>query len=93
MPEEVLFKSESRRSRSEIADYLRTVADSLEAGGEVTFSAGDQTTTVSPPERSEFEIKVEREGPAGGSGELAIELEIEWPEDAEGAESGELEIE
>jgi amphi-Trp domain-containing protein len=59
----------------------------------VTFSAGDQTTTVSPPERSEFEIKVEREGPAGGSGELAIELEIEWPEDAEGAESGELEIE
>lgn len=93
MPDEILFTSESRRSRSEIADYLRSVADSLEAGGEVTFRAGDETTAVSPPDRAEFEVKVEREGPAEGSGELAIELEIEWPEDAEAGASGELEIE
>lgn len=93
MPEEILFKSESRRSRSEIADYLRTVADKLESGGEVTFRAGDETTAVSPPDRPEFEVKVEREGPADGSGELSIEMEIEWPEDAEQGETGELEIE
>lgn len=93
MPDELLFTSESRRSRSEIADYLRTVADSFEAGGEVTFRAGDETTAVSPPDRPEFEVKIEREGPADGTGELSIELEIEWPEDAETGSSGELEIE
>lgn len=93
MPEEVLFKSESRRTRTEIADYLRTVADSLEGGGDVTFNAGSDTTAVAPPDRPTFEVKVEREGPADASGELSIELEIEWPEDAESGESGELEIE
>ncbi len=93
MPEEVLFRSESRKSRSEIADYLRSVADKLESGGEVTFRAGDETAAISPPDRPEFEVKVEREGPADGNGELSIELELEWPEGAEPGESGDLEIE
>ncbi|AEN07222.1 amphi-Trp domain-containing protein [Halolamina sp.] len=93
MPEELLFESESRRTRTEIADYLRTVADSLEGGGEVTFRAGSESTAVTPPERPTFEVKVEREGPVDASGELSIELEIEWPEDAESGSSGELEIE
>ncbi|WP_241964478.1 amphi-Trp domain-containing protein [Halorubrum sp. 48-1-W] len=41
MPEEVLFESESRRSREEIASYLRTVADSLDAGNAITLTRGD----------------------------------------------------
>lgn len=32
MPEDVLFEFERRMDRTEIADYLRTVADSLERG-------------------------------------------------------------
>lgn len=93
MPEEVLFKSESSRSRSEIAEYLRTVADSLEGGGDVTFRDGGETVAVAPPDRPEFEVKVEREGPVDGNGELSIELEIEWPEDAESGGGSGLEIE
>lgn len=95
MSEEVLFKSESDRSRSEIADYLRSVADSLESGGEITLRAGDQSTAVDPPERATFEVKVEREGPADGDGELSVELEVEWDENASGtgAGKGELSVE
>ncbi|MFB6220444.1 MAG: amphi-Trp domain-containing protein [Halolamina sp.] len=90
MPEELLFESESRRSRAEIAEYLRSVADSLEAGGEVTFRAGGDTTTVEPPENTTFEVNVEREGPPEGTTELSVEFEIEWDETAG---NGDLEVE
>jgi amphi-Trp domain-containing protein len=82
MPEEVLFTTESMRSRSEVATYLREVANALESDGAVTLSAGDQSVSVTPPSRVEFEVKVEREGPAEGPGELGLELELEWDEDA-----------
>ncbi len=92
MPEEVLFKSESGQSRSEIADYLRRVADSLEQGGEITLEAGAESVTVDPSERSTFEVKVEREGPAD-SPEKSVEFEIEWTEGESGGEGdGELRI-
>lgn len=91
MPEEVLFESESKQSRSEIATYLRTVADSLDEGGAITLRAGEQSVTMEPPARPTFELKAEREGPAGAPGELSIELELEWDED--GGEDGELTIE
>ncbi len=94
MPEEVLFESESGRSRAEIASYLRTVADALEAGEEITLVAGDQSVTMDPPSRPTFEVKAEREGPADGAGELSIEFELEWDEDGgDGAAGSDLRIE
>ncbi|MUV61540.1 amphi-Trp domain-containing protein [Halobacterium sp. CBA1126] len=94
MPEEVLFESESDRSREEIATYLRTIADNLESGGAITLKAGGEEVTLDPPNRPTFEVKAEREGPADGAKELSVELELEWPEDGEAAgESGKLEIE
>jgi amphi-Trp domain-containing protein len=92
MPEEVLFETESMRSRSEVAAYLRDVADALESDGAVTLKSGDQSVSVTPPNRVEFEVKVEREGPASGPGELGLELELEWDEDAP-ADGEELSIE
>ncbi|WP_318571045.1 amphi-Trp domain-containing protein [Salinigranum marinum] len=91
MPEETLFKSENVQSRGEIAAYLRTVADNLEAGESITLTAGDQTVTMDPPSSPTFEVKAEREGPAGKPGELSIEFELEWDED--GSDGGPLEIE
>lgn len=95
MPEEVLFESESRRSREEIASYLRTVADSLDAGNAITLTRGNQSVTMEPPARPTFEVKAEREGPAGGPGELSVEFELEWDEagDDDSDAGGELEIE
>lgn len=93
MPEEILFESERSSSRSEIAEYLRRVADSLDGGGELTLQAGGESVTVDPPERAAFEVKVEREGPAD-SPEKSVEFEIEWSEGESGAGSdGELRIE
>ncbi|KPN30835.1 hypothetical protein SY89_01575 [Halolamina pelagica] len=92
MPEEVLFKTESTQSRSEIADYLRRVADSLESGGELRLQTGSESVTVDPPEGATFEVKVEREGPADRP-EKSVEFEIEWQEgDAGGEGDGELRI-
>ena len=93
MPEEVLFETERRQSREDIAAYLRTVAEKLEAGREFSLSSGDQSVTLAPPAQPTFEVKAERETPSGGgSGELSVEFEIEWDEDDEGTDSS-LEIE
>jgi amphi-Trp domain-containing protein len=94
MPEEVLFKSENRQSREDIASLLRTVADNLEAGESLTLSAGGESVTMDPPSRPEFEIKAEREGPTDGPKERSVEFELEWDEHA-GDEhaSGEVTIE
>ena len=91
MPEETLFKSERTQNRSEIAAYLRKVADSLEAGGDITLRSGDQSITIDPPPSLTFEVEAEREGPSGEPGELSVEFELEWDEDGSGG--GPLEIE
>jgi amphi-Trp domain-containing protein len=91
MPEETLFKSESIQNRGEVADYLRRVAETLDSGESITLRAGDQSVTMDPPPSLTFEVKAEREGPAGKPGELSIEFELEWDEDGGGG--GPLEIE
>ena len=94
MPEEVLFESESAQTRANVAAYLRTVADNLEGGEPITLRAGSESVTLAPPARPTFEVKAEREGPAEGPGELSVEFELEWDEDAEGdGGDGTLEIE
>lgn len=94
MPEEVLFKSERAQSRAEIASYLRTVADSLDAGDPITLKAGEQSVTMDPPSRPTFEVKAEREGPTDRPGELSIEFELEWDEHGgNGGDGSELTIE
>lgn len=92
MPEEVLFESERRTKRAEIASYFRTVADKLAAGDPITFEAGGEPLTLTPPDQPTFEVKVEREGAAGGPKETSIEFELEWG-DGDGGSDGELSIE
>ncbi|WP_276271893.1 amphi-Trp domain-containing protein [Haloarcula litorea] len=82
MPEETLFETEQRMDRTGVADYLRSLADSLDGDGPVTLRAGDSSISLDPPAEVEFEVKAEREGPADGDGELSIEVELEWPENA-----------
>lgn len=82
MPEDVLFKSESDRTREEIASYLHSVAEKLEQGAPVTLTSGSESVTMEPPTRPTFEVKAEREGPTDGPGELSIEFELEWDENS-----------
>lgn len=92
MPEEVLFESERSMDREEIAGFFRTVADNLESGEGITLVQGDETVTMEPPARPTFEVKAEREGPTDRPGELSVEFELEWDENA-GDGGGEFRIE
>ncbi|GKZ12678.1 amphi-Trp domain-containing protein [Haladaptatus sp. T7] len=92
MPEEVLFETEETQSRSDIADYLRTVADKLDGGEAITLTAGGQSVTLDPPSRPSFEVKAERESSASGRNELSVEFELEWKEGQDDTD-GTLEIE
>jgi amphi-Trp domain-containing protein len=49
MTEGTLFESERRMDRGEIAQYLRTAADRLDAGE--SGAVGDRSVTLSPPGR------------------------------------------
>lgn len=84
MSEETLFAFEQTQNRGDIAADLRLLAAQLDSDGTVTFTGDDQTVAVTPPERPMFEIEVERECPGEAeTGNVSIELEIEWPESAE----------
>ncbi|SIR23416.1 amphi-Trp domain-containing protein [Haladaptatus litoreus] len=95
MPEEVLFETENTQSRTEIARYLRAVADKLDGGDAVTLKAGNQSVTLDPPTNPVFEVKAERETSSSGSSELSVEFELEWKEGDSGGDGGggSLEIE
>ncbi len=89
--EEVLFETEQSRDRGEVADYLRRVAEKLDAGESLTLKAGDQSVSLDVPSRPTFEVKAERESESGGT-ELSVEFEIEWDENG-GDGDGSLAIE
>ena len=95
MPEEVLFETEAEMERTEIASYLRAVAEKLEGDGSLSLRAGEQDLTLDVPSTPTFEVKAERET-GSGPDELSVEFEIEWDdiEDATGeTEAGTLSIE
>ncbi|MFC6824838.1 amphi-Trp domain-containing protein [Halopelagius fulvigenes] len=93
MPEEVLFETESSHSRAEIAAYLRSVADRLDDDGSVSLRAGEESLDVQVPGNLTFEVKAERETSSGAStGELSIEFELEWDEDADASSAGRGEL-
>ena len=68
MPEELLFESEHRMHRDEVASCLRTVADRLAARrGDATGRR--DSVTLEPPSRPTVEVTAEREArPTGGAG-------------------------
>jgi len=90
MPEETLFEFERDMDTTEVAQYLRTVADHLDSGDEFTLESGNESVTLEPPGRVEFEVEVERETSKSGA-EIELEFELEWDEDATG--TGDLTIE
>ncbi|MGZ0746733.1 MULTISPECIES: amphi-Trp domain-containing protein [unclassified Haloparvum] len=82
MTEETIFEVASTRQRGDIAAWLRTLADELETGNEVTLTAESGSTTVVVPDEPQFTVEVERETPTGGGGtETSLEVELEWRED------------
>lgn len=88
MTETVLFESESEQTRAAIASYLRNVAETLEGGRDLTLKAGEESVTVDPPAESTFEVRAERDGPAG-TGEMRIGFELGWDNGDDGPDEPE----
>jgi amphi-Trp domain-containing protein len=92
MADDTLFQFEQTMDRTDVAAYLREVANKLDDDGPLEFRAGGDTTTVAVPERIQFEVDVERDPGDRGSAEMEVEFELEWYEDEDGTASGSLEI-
>ncbi|PLX49453.1 MAG: amphi-Trp domain-containing protein [Desulfobulbaceae bacterium] len=80
--ETVLFKSEGKKSRSDIAALLRQAADKIEEG-RLTLQQGESEISLLIPETAIFEMKVEEESKR--QVKRSLEFEIEW---LEGEEQG-----
>lgn len=78
MPEETLFKTEERVTRTEIADALRETADQLDAGT-VRLASETDDRSVTVPERPRFEVELERlTDSETGDQRYELEYEIRW---------------
>ena len=78
MPEEQLFKTETTRTRNEIAAELRSAAEQIESG-EVQLEGGTQQQEVTVPTESKFEVELERRTDSEtGEQRYELEYEIRW---------------
>lgn len=73
--ETVLFKSEERKSRSEIAETLRALAVRIEQG-RMDLSNDSGNVDLEFPENMTLEIKAEEE--VKGKTKRSLEIELEW---------------
>jgi len=71
MAEETVHKSTRTTTRGVIASYLHRVANAFARGEPAPV---DDAVAVDPPEETELEVDVERDGD-----DLTYELEIAWP--------------
>lgn len=80
MPEEQLYKTETPRTRAEIADALVEMADQIRSGT-VRLSDGPQEYRVTLPENPRFEVELERlTDSETGEQRYELEFELRWTE-------------
>ena len=87
--EVILFKSEEKRDRADVAAFLRQLADKVEAGDVVLRQGADELTLSIPPVVT-LEVKAEEESSKKGP-KNSLEIELEWRPGAEQQE-GRLEL-
>ena len=72
-----LFKSQERKSRSEVSEFLRQLADRV-ANGSVTLSRGDEDLVLELPRNLVLEVQVEDEEKGARGIQHSLELEMKW---------------
>ncbi len=80
--EVTLFKTEEKRSLTDVAQLLRKLADRLDKG-KVVLNQGDKKLKLRLPQVVELEIEVEKETGKRGT-EMELEIEIKWKVDESG---------
>ncbi len=73
--ERVLFKSEEKKSASDIANVLRSIADKVDSGS-ITLQQGADKISIDFPASMVLELKVEEE--RGRKLKKSLEIELEW---------------
>ena len=72
-----LFKSEERKKRGEVVEFLRQIAERI-ANGEVVFRQGTEELVLQIPENLILEVQVEDEDKKSKGIQHSLEIEIKW---------------
>lgn len=75
-----LFKSEERRSRSEVSQFLHQIADKIESGA-VILRQGQEELTLAIPTNLILEVQVEDEDKKTKGIQHSLEIELKWFDD------------
>jgi amphi-Trp domain-containing protein len=80
-----LFKSEERKNRSDVSEFLHQIADKIEEGRVVLRQAGEEIT-LELPYNLILEIQVEDEDKKNKGVQHSLEIEIKWFDDDKSSE-------
>jgi amphi-Trp domain-containing protein len=75
-----LFKSEERKSRSDVSAFLHQLADKI-TNGKVVLSQGQEELTLQLPQNLILEVQVEDEDKKSKGIQHSLEVEIKWFDD------------
>ncbi len=86
----ILIKSKERLSRADAAEFLRQLADKLEAGN-VLLIQGTQEVSLEVPAQLTLEVDADDKRKKRGT-KRSLEIEMEWYLGAEGEAKSGLEL-
>ncbi|KAB1193067.1 amphi-Trp domain-containing protein [Haloferax sp. MBLA0076] len=88
------LETEAEMTRTEIASYLRELADQLDGDGAVTLELGGQQVSLTPTDPVTFKLEGESDWSHGDTeAKQSIEFELVWWTAAETADEGALNVE
>ena len=83
-----LFKSEERKSRSDLSTFLHQLADKI-SEGRIVLRQGQEEITLEPPQSLILEIQVEDEDKRKKGIQHSLAVEVKWFDDEQ---AGPLEL-
>jgi hypothetical protein len=87
------LETEAEKTRSEIASYLRELAEQLDGEGVVTLELGGKQVQLDPTDPVTFKLEGESDWSEGDTeAKQSIEFELVWWCEAQTAEEGALDI-
>ncbi|AXG11987.1 amphi-Trp domain-containing protein [Haloplanus rubicundus] len=87
------LETEAEKTRSEIASYLRELAEQLDGDGAVTLELGGKQVQLDPTNPVTFKLEGESDWSEGDTeAKQSIEFELVWWCEAQTAEEGVLDI-
>ena len=72
-----LFKSEERKNREEVADFLRQISEKI-TNGQVVLRRGNEELILEIPPNLVLEVQAEDEDKKAKGIQHSLEIEIKW---------------